>query len=732
MNKIGLHVKIQLKNGVRSRAVFLAGAILWLYCSMIYIQTLPEKEPLFMIQNGYYGQAVSMLAFMYAGVVLAQYERKHQVALVFVPDIAYRAEMCLSKILLLLLAACLFVFAVYLSNCAAYAILGMNWTMHLYAAKMFVSYYLLPVMISGVIGLAIGAQCVSRMKYMVVLVVWLFLNPLSLEITAYIQEALGSNLKRGEYVFSMISAGARMQTGPTPVYGIPFSTYKTMLLAGKLCAAILYCIAACILAGSKRGVRGMFNAGMVAAMIGIPVLCYSNDSYKTMVYSSIPEVKRANYEFQYYSGFYDRAGMLDANALAQWDAEKKIKASRCRVALQTTLEGMNVICEYTCVPMEDLTGQVFTLYRDFDVESILINGEPAEYTRTGDYVRVQFPGGIRKGSEFSVEWTYSGTSSPIFCANSDTVYLSACFPWLPEPGMRMPLPYSWSVETNTYVLYAGHTCSDPVEYELTYSSPYTTYVNLDRVDAGRWKGISTDGLTIFSDMLMQYKEIDGISAYYPASLDRSMEDILTIALYVNRIQADMLGTVGAMGGNVQRFVIPPVTPTLEMDGVIRNYTMHGDLMLCFETPFFIHGYVNRYTKTELQELKGRSAPDRMAAEDAIDAIRNQPAFIEAAAYDPVNRVLGEYLLAHYLYQNGLTAPDEWEKTWRNRMQRIQRTAGQEISHWEEIVGRIESRLKQNMEGEDAVLTQWFGRIMRREKTDSEDVFQMLIREETAA
>lgn len=96
----------------------------------------------------------------------------------------------------------------------------------------------------------------------------------------------------------------------------------------------------------------------------------------------------------------------------------------------------------------------------------------------------------------------------------------------------------------------------------------------------------------------------------------------------------MLGTVGAMGGNVQRFVIPPVTPTLEMDGVIRNYTMHGDLMLCFETPFFIHGYVNRYTKTELQELKGRSAPDRMAAEDAIDAIRNQPAFIEAAAYDP--------------------------------------------------------------------------------------------------
>ncbi|HIU15693.1 MAG TPA: hypothetical protein IAC49_04475, partial [Candidatus Ventricola intestinavium] len=102
MNKIGLHVKIQLKNGVRSRAVFLAGAILWLYCSMIYIQTLPEKEPLFMIQNGYYGQAVSMLAFMYAGVVLAQYERKHQVALVFVPDIAYRAEMCLSKILLLL------------------------------------------------------------------------------------------------------------------------------------------------------------------------------------------------------------------------------------------------------------------------------------------------------------------------------------------------------------------------------------------------------------------------------------------------------------------------------------------------------------------------------------------------------------------------------------------------------------------------------------------------------
>ena len=99
---------------------------------------------------------------------------------------------------------------------------------------------------------------------------------------------------------------------------------------------------------------------------------------------------------------------------------------------------------------------------------------------------------------------------------------------------------------------------------------------------------------------------------------------------------------------------------------------------------------------------------------------------------PVNRVLGEYLVAHYLYQNGLTAPDEWEKTWRNRMQRIQRTAGQEISHWEEIVGRIESRLKQNMEGEDAVLTQWFGRIMRREKTDSEDVFQMLIREETAA
>lgn len=723
MRDIKAYFGVQLKN--MGRAPFLKALfiLLWLYCSLIYIRALPEKEPLFMIQNGYYGQAVAMLLFMYAGMALAQYEQRREIMLGSGRSGVDAMRMCLAKIALLFAGIMAFVLAVYGSNAIAYCLLGQGWAVHRYAARMFLARYLLPVMICGVLGIALGMQCTSRLKYALVILLWGLINPLSIEVTAYLSETLGSDLKRWEYFFSVLSVGARMQTGPTPVYGVTYSTYQTMLLGWKLLASVAYCVTTAALRGERPAVRYGFQIAAVSALVWGLMGSYSLDHYKTMVYGSIPEERRAGYEYKYYGVLYDSEGRWIHPDEPGIQTDQTIEAVKCRVNMEVGRERMGVKAVQDYRAAEETDAHIFTLYRDFEVNALLFNDEPVDFERTGDYVFVRFPESVAEGQSFSLSWVYSGTSSPIFPANRDAVYLSACFPWLPEAGMRLPLPVSDRAQTDLYVLYAGSKAREPVEYELSFASPYTAYVNLPKTGENTWSGASSDGLTIFSDRLMTCKTIDALEVYYPATVEREIDAMTAIALYTERVKRDMLHAVDYAQEKPARLVVSPVMPAIEAEGVIRNYTMHGDVLLCFETPFFVEGYVSRYAPEEIAGLWDREEPDRMAAEDAIDSIRNQPAFIEAAAYDPVNRLLGDYLLLHDWTRHHLVEDAEIAQKWRDRAG--QRADEADDGDWDELLEAIETRLKRYAHDEDEALTVWFDWVMQGRKPTGEDVLMLL-------
>lgn len=698
------------KNQLRASSTYIFMIALWAYSSIIYFRVLPEKEPLFMIQNCFYAQAVAMLSFLFVGMFLAQLEDRLEMEHInsFIQTTSF--EFIFSKVLIIFACSIVYTTAVYAINCLVYAFLKCDVLMYKYALKMIISNFLIPTLICGVLGISLGLQCKSRLKYFITILIWLFINPLSLEITSYIAEISKTNLSFGEYFFSLLCCGARMQTGPTPMYGITFSSYKTLILFIKLVITIIYCLLIGHAVSKKIQSVHITNLVFILVFILVSLITYSLHNYKTIVYSSIPETQRARYEYTHYGSFYDNSYRVKDSLQMKENTVDNVHIEKYNISLTSDMCCIEVECDISLYPTKKITEQVFTLYRDFTVKSVLLNDVPILFEQKQDYVTVYFPYALAAKTAINLKWIYSGTSSPIFTANNDAVYLSACFPWLPEPGTRELLPYSAFVNTDMYLLYSGIPTNYPIKYELHFISPYTTYVNLDNNGNGNWAGLSSDGISVFSDFLMKHCSINEIDLFYPASLEQYIQKIFHTALFVENVKHNILNTTCDQP-TIKRFVIPPVMPTITVDGVLRNYSMHEDLMLCFETPLFIQGYISRYTDHELEHKRISVIPDFISIEDAIDSIRNTPHFIKACAYDVTNRLFGQYLLLSYQFEHNLLDENQLLKKWDSFVSLVEDQTPILPEHWNHIILEIRSRLRNIPFSQDDVLHSWLQSIV---------------------
>lgn len=664
MRKMVLAIKCQLLYFLRNRKNVIALLLCWVYCSAIFILYMPDEDPLAMVQDSFYGQALTMLLFLFYGMHLWQLEQSVPMAewskTVAVSPALYLA----AKMFVLFIVSFAFSSLIAFSNVLAFSYMKMPPQVMAYACKMIGINYLLPAFDCALLGMIIGNLTTSRAKYAVLMAAWLVTSPFSLELSEYIMSLIGYDVQPLTYAFAILNPGSRMQTGATPMYGIPFDPYRcavggirTFLL---LCWLVVMCVPA-VRHARMRLWKFLVSAGMLTIVTIAVMLSYSIDSYKAVIYAGIPESRRAGYDSSYYyTEIYNRGSNLAEDALPSFDGKRYLTVEREEISLQIDYLTMSVDCEMTAIASETISQQSFTLYRDLIIDTVLLNGEAQTFEQCGDYVRVTFSKPVRAGEKVRLSFAYTGSPSPIFTANASAVYLNANFPWIPECGMRRPLEYSPYSQTDLLTLYARPQDASPVMYTLNFASPYITYVNLDQVSPGVWEGMSVDGVSIYADALMVCTHTDDFTVYYPASVEPKLEQILSISGHSANALTSVEQALGiGSAEECNTAVLLPVAPTLEQIGVIRNYRMHGDMMLYFESGYFLKGYMRRYSEESMNSYPGSS--EVAALQDAVWAVTNTPACLRSFTEEPANQLWITCFIKWYCANNDL--PDISNTQW---------------------------------------------------------------------
>ena len=191
------------------------------------------------------------------------------------------------------------------------------------------------------------------------------------------------------------------------------------------------------------------------------------------------------------------------------------------INMKAGLEGLSITTRMTVTADDTIGVQSFTLYRDFIVSQVLVDGQPASFRQSLDAVWVQFPHTLTRGTQAEITFTYAGKSSPLLEVNESTVQLYDQFPWLPWPGVYLERRWSF------YLMPLEQVNHDTVEYTLSYQGPGGVYVNVPIQSDGSYHGESATGLMVYSGMMnIHYGDT---TLYIPPALAARANEFMALA-----------------------------------------------------------------------------------------------------------------------------------------------------------------------------------------------------------
>lgn len=204
---------------------------------------------------------------------------------------------------------------------------------------------------------------------------------------------------------------------------------------------------------------------------------------------------------------------------AEYPAQKNVTLVQTAIDLTCTTQGLQGEVTMTATADAEIDRQSFTLFSDFAVDEVLVDGVAASFARDYNALMVYFPEEKNQGQTVVFTFSYHGYTLPSYPVNETTVQLNRAFPWIPWPGIT---PVSEAkVDNYTYseAFYIDPwQRGDVVEYTLTYHGPGNLCTNLQQVDDHTYAGISDDGVSLYSGML--HTVYRGVDAYVPAALYR--------------------------------------------------------------------------------------------------------------------------------------------------------------------------------------------------------------------
>lgn len=161
-------------------------------------------------------------------------------------------------------------------------------------------------------------------------------------------------------------------------------------------------------------------------------------------------------------------------------------------------------------PVEEIE---LSLYHGFKINSCRINGKDVKFERTLDRLKINAK--MEKGKPIVLRLDYEGVPIPTMYKDSSHWVLPGFFPWLPRIGTQEALQVRPGIFDINFIY---EPVKVPIAYTLHFESKHKVYTNLEQISPGLWEGESGAGITIVNGWLTEYKgnKSSDRKLYYPS------------------------------------------------------------------------------------------------------------------------------------------------------------------------------------------------------------------------
>lgn len=459
-----------------------------------------------------YGQAIFTLTFMMIGIELRREQRNDHMDDIFnsyskstvILSISHIVAITVATIIMVLLIATGIVIILVLNGAHVYWI----WQTVMHTVLLF----FFPCVILGVWGLILSHCCAGKNVYLYSILTWI----LSSSLVIYFTKGITYDNSGLRLFLNVINMGMNnYQMFQNSMTGAPIELPRWIVRIGIGCLlAALY--VAMYSQSSAGNVHNEYKAKRTTWIIGISgILMMLFFSYQYGVFFVQFADDSYTMDVVYDKGNEYKAG--ENTSLTNYPTDKNIALHSATIDIACTTNGIEVVVEYNATMDNDADMQSFTLFSNFDVDEVYLNGSKAYFKRNHDGLLVIFPHTITSGESVSFKFVYHGWSLPCFPVNETTVQLNRAFPWLPWPGLKTISANeidNYYLSENFFV--ADWQRGDLVTYTMKYKGPDHLYTNLEIVDENTYVGTSDSGVCLYSGMIHTFYR--GVDAYVPASL----------------------------------------------------------------------------------------------------------------------------------------------------------------------------------------------------------------------
>lgn len=488
------------------------GIIFTLGC--FYYPFIVNAAPIMIMSQTVFGQAILTLTFMMMGIELRREDSQENIDDLAAAYLKHTEMQPWSQIMVI----CVLSVGVTLVICVGCLVpllmdaAPIDWIQQ--TMMQIVLVFLLPCLILGIWGLLIQLLIPGKNVYFPAIMVWL----LTSSLTIYFTEPLSEHFP----LWRLFSGAFSMGFNNYQMYQNVVTGMKNEIprwIMRFLCA--LFIIVGYIssykrrcAASKKQVVAGRIRSG-VAALVSVALISTALIRYSEFF------VKFA--DDTYTEGItYEKGQVYEAGknvSLTDWPTEKNITLEKTDIRISCTTQGIQAEVSIMATVDTEIVNQTFTLFSDFIVDEVYVDGGKVTFERSHDGIMVNLPSVKRVGDIVEFRFLYHGYSLPLYPVNESTVQLNRAFAWIPWPGLKVISENEAASYYLSEVFYiADWQRGDPVSYTLEYDGPGNIYTNLTQVKENVYSGESDDGVALYSGML--HREDQGIDVYYPASMYR--------------------------------------------------------------------------------------------------------------------------------------------------------------------------------------------------------------------
>ncbi len=510
-------IKINIQGIVKRAAWVAALAFGVLFSIGCYIYSY-SKEPEIAISQMVYGQAILTLTFMLIGIEMVREQRQTHLDDMLPAVIRKNIIIPLSQMISVTILTALGT-AIILAACLAGITLDNAPKLWLaQSAETLILLYFLPCLIMGIWGLLISFVDRRKSVYLPAVLVWGICSSLF----TYVIELFPYGSLPGKSLLNMFNLGI-----------INFRDFRNFMTGGEtesprwmarvVMLIIVIAVYLLVSSASYNGKKPLLIALTAAFCAGLLAICISRYN---VFFSRFADSEDAR-EYTRRKGYEYLPG--ESVSLNDFPQEKNIEIMEERIDLSCGNAGICASVEMKVRQINAASEQSFTLYSELIIDSVMVDGEIAEYERSLDGILVHYPHVKKEESTTDIRFIYHGYSLPSFPANETTVQLNKSFPWLPWPGLKTSVKYDNNLyRTSEMYFTEPWQRSDSIEFELTYKGPGNLYCNLDDQGNNIYRGISDDGISLYSGMIgCEYRDV---KAYIPSCKYRTLHDTVDSVL----------------------------------------------------------------------------------------------------------------------------------------------------------------------------------------------------------